>query len=139
VAVIDRDPEASGATVNATASATPVPIGVTLVHIGFLIAVVPMAHHPVIFIGLLLFFLGFAEAYERYQSPLMLRESLLVAFFLGGLVVLGGLQQWWLRPLVESMNAHVLYAGALGRSAKTPVRGFLRAVGCRAAPRCVVW
>jgi hypothetical protein len=76
-----------------------------------------MAHHPVIFIGLFLFFLGFTQAYERYQSPLMLRESLLVAFFLGGLVVLGGLQQWWLRPVVESMNAHVLYAGALGLTA----------------------
>lgn len=46
------------------------------------------------FIGAFLFFLGYTHAYERHQSPLMLRESLLVAFFLGGLVVLGGLQQW---------------------------------------------
>lgn len=102
---------------SAAANATPIPISVTLIHIGFLVAVVLMAHHPVIFIGLFLFFLGFTQAYERYQAPLMLRESLLVAFFLGGLVVLGGLQQWWLRPVVESMNAHVLYAGALGLTA----------------------
>ena len=39
---------------------------------------------------LLLFFLGFATAYERYQDRLILREGLLVAFFLAGLVVLGG-------------------------------------------------
>jgi len=95
----------------------PVPFGVTLVHVGFLIGVVLSAHHPVVFIGLFLFFLGFTEAYARYQSPLMLRESLLVAFFLGGLVVLGGLQQWWLQPIVSSMDAYALYAGALGLTA----------------------
>ncbi|KVU18826.1 hypothetical protein WK62_23595 [Burkholderia ubonensis] len=94
-----------------------VPGGVTLIHLGFLVGVILGAHHPVVFIGLLLFFLGFTAAYERYQSPLMLRESLLVAFFLGGLVVLGGLQQWWLQPIVSSMDAYALYAGALGLTA----------------------
>lgn len=94
-----------------------VPTGVTLIHLGFLVGVVLGAHHPVVFVGLLLFFLGFTAAYERYQSPLMLRESLLVAFFLGGLVVLGGLQQWWLQPIVSSMDAYALYAGALGLTA----------------------
>jgi Putative Na+/H+ antiporter len=94
-----------------------VPFGVTLVHIGFLIAIVLNAHHAVVFIGAFLFFLGFTQAYERYQSPLLLRESLLVAFFLGGLVVLGGLQQWWLQPLVRAMDAHTLYVGATGLTA----------------------
>lgn len=94
-----------------------VPVGVTLVHVGFLVGVVLGAHHPAVFIGLLLFFLGFTAAYERHQSPLMLRESLLVAFFLGGLVVLGGMQQWWLQPIVASMDAYALYAGALGLTA----------------------
>lgn len=97
--------------------AVRIPLGVTLIHLGFLAAVVLTAHHPVIFIGLFLFFLGFTHAYDRYQSQLMLRESLLVAFFLGGLVLLGGLQQWWLQPLVASMNAHALYVGALGLTA----------------------
>ncbi|KVK78170.1 hypothetical protein WJ47_17280 [Burkholderia ubonensis] len=101
----------------ADASGMRVPAGVTLIHFGFLVGVVLSAHHPVVFIGLLLFFLGFTAAYERYQSPLMLRESLLVAFFLGGLVVLGGLQQWWLQPIVSSMDAYALYAGALGLTA----------------------
>ncbi|KWI31332.1 hypothetical protein WM04_15510 [Burkholderia ubonensis] len=101
----------------AKSEAEPVPLIVTLIHLGFLVGVVVGAHHPVVFIGLLLFFMGFTTAYERYQSPLMLRESLLVAFFLGGLVVLGGLQQWWLQPLVGSMHAYVLYAGALGLTA----------------------
>lgn len=94
-----------------------VPLPVTIIHLLFLVGVVIGAHHPVVFIGLFLFFLGYTQAYEQFQSPLMLRESLLVAFFLGGLVVLGGLQQWWLQPVVASMDAHALYAGALGLTA----------------------
>lgn len=34
----------------------------------------------------------------------MLREGLLVAFFLGGLVILGGQQQWWLQDLIMKMS-----------------------------------
>ncbi|MDR5755189.1 MULTISPECIES: putative Na+/H+ antiporter [unclassified Caballeronia] len=94
-----------------------VPVGVTVVHIAFLALVVTNSHHAVVFIGAFLFFLGYTQAYERHQSPLMLRESLLVAFFLGGLVVLGGLQQWWLQPVVGSMNALTLYFGATGLTA----------------------
>jgi hypothetical protein len=100
-----------------TESRDVVPSGIVLVHFGFLVAVVLFAHHPVVFIGLFLFFLGFTQAYEEYQSPLMLRESLLVAFFLGGLVVLGGLQRWWLQPVVASMSSYALYASALGLTA----------------------
>jgi hypothetical protein len=67
----------------------------------FLVGVVVFAHHiRVVFMGLFLFFLGFTAAYQRHQSPLILREGLLVAFFLAGLVVLGGLQQWWLQPVL---------------------------------------
>lgn len=94
-----------------------VPLGVTLVHLAFLALVVINSHHSVVFVGAFLFFLGYTQAYERHQSPLMLRESLLVAFFLGGLVVLGGLQQWWLQPVVGSMDALALYFGATGLTA----------------------
>ena len=62
--------------------------------------------------GLLLFFLGFAHAYERFQDRLILREGLLVAFFLAGLVVLGGQQKWWLQPLLSGMDSTTLYFGA---------------------------
>jgi hypothetical protein len=82
------------------------------VHLGFLVAVVYFGHHPVVFVCLLLFFLGFAQAYERYQDRLVLREALLVSFFLAGLVVLGGLQRWWLTPLLQGMSASFVYYGA---------------------------
>ena len=70
------------------------------------------AHHPAIFIGLLLFFVGFAHAYERYQDRLILREGLMVAFFLAGLIVLGGHQKWWLQPVLTGMDSTVLFFGA---------------------------
>jgi hypothetical protein len=89
-----------------------VPLLVVLVHVVFLVGVVVFAHHPVVFMGLLLFFLGFTHAYERYQDPLILREGLLVAFFLAGLVVLGGQQKWWLQPLLADMDSTVLFFSA---------------------------
>jgi predicted cation transporter len=89
---------------------TPWPV--IAVHLILLGGVVVASHHTIVFIGLFLFFLGFAEAYRRYQSPLILREGLLVAFFLAGLVVLAGQQQWWLQPLLAGMGPTTLYYGA---------------------------
>ena len=96
-----------------------VPAAVALIHLGFLAAVVLLAHHPVLFLGLFLLFLGFTQAYPRYQDPLILKEGLLVGFFLAGLVVLGGMQQWWLQPLVSSLGPTALFFGALGLTAVT--------------------
>ena len=95
------------------------PLIVSLVHLAFLSGVVIFAHHPVIFIGLFLFFLGFTKAYEQFQNPLILKEGLLVGFFLAGLVVLGGMQQWWLQPIVASLEPTALFFGALGLTAIT--------------------
>ncbi|MGI9142778.1 MAG: putative Na+/H+ antiporter, partial [Fluviibacter sp.] len=81
-----------------------VPMVVVLVHLAFLAGVVAFSHHPAVFLGLFLFFLGYTEAYSRYQDRLLLREALLVAFFLAGLVVLGGLQQWWLQPAISDVE-----------------------------------
>jgi hypothetical protein len=96
-----------------------IPALVSVIHLLFLVGVVLFAHHPVIFLGLFLFFLGFTQAYERYQSPLILKEGLLVGFFLAGLVVLGGLQQWWLQPIVSSLEPTALFFGALALTAIT--------------------
>jgi len=96
-----------------------VPPGIQLVHLAFLAGVVAFAHHPVIFLGLFLFFLGFTQAYEQHQSPLILKEGLLVGFFLAGLVVIGGVQQWWLQPVVSSLAPGALFAAALGLTAIT--------------------
>ncbi|MDD2178133.1 putative Na+/H+ antiporter [Acidovorax sp. D2M1] len=97
----------------------PVPVSVMLVHLMFLALVVLFAHHPAVFMGLFLFFMGFTTAYQRHQNPLILREALLVAFFLAGLVVLGGLQQWWLQPVLMKMDANAVFFGAAALTAFT--------------------
>jgi len=97
----------------------PVPASVMAVHLVFLALVVLFAHHPAVFLGVFLFFLGFASAYRHHQHPLILREALLVAFFLAGLVVLGGLQQWWLQPILMAMDANAVFFGAAALTAFT--------------------
>ncbi|KRB70584.1 putative Na+/H+ antiporter [Noviherbaspirillum sp. Root189] len=96
-----------------------VPAWVSGIHLVFLASVVVFAHHPVVFLGFFLFFLGFTHAYGEYQNPLILKEGLLVGFFLAGLVVLGGMQQWWLQPIVSSLEPTALFFGALGLTAIT--------------------
>jgi len=100
-------------------AASAVPASVASIHFFFLVGVVLFAHHPAVFMGLFLFFLGYAEAYERYQSRLILREGLLVAFFLAGLVVLGGLQQWWLQRTLLGVEPTLLFFLATGLTAIT--------------------
>ena len=96
-----------------------VPPAIVFMHLGFLVGVVIFAHHPAIFMGLFLFFMGFVTAYKEHQDRLILREGLLVAFFLAGLVVLGGQQQWWLQPLLLKMSATEVYFGATALTAIT--------------------
>lgn len=109
-------PMASTPPAPGTASVPPL---VAVVQLLFLIGVVVFAHHPVIFMGLFLLFLGFATAYGASQDRLILREALLVAFFLAGLVVLGGQQQWWLQPVLLSMDAGAVFYGAMSLTAIT--------------------
>ncbi len=99
--------------------AAAVPALVSLIHLAFLAGVVAFAHHPVFFTGLFLFFLGYTQAYERHQSPLILKEGLLVGFFLAGLVVLGGLQQWWLQAVIAGLQPAELFLSAVGLTAIT--------------------
>lgn len=96
-----------------------IPVSVTLIHIGFLATAVAFHHYPVVFMGLFLFFLGYTAAYPKYQTRLMLREALLVAFFLAGLVVLGGLQGWWLQYLLTGLAPTILFFSATALTAIT--------------------
>jgi Putative Na+/H+ antiporter len=91
----------------------------TLVSVLFLTAVVFMSHHMVIFMGIFLFFLGFAKVTREYQDRLKLVESLMVGFFLGGLVTLGSLQSWWLAPLLNNMGETAIFYGCTALTAIT--------------------
>jgi Na+/H+ antiporter NhaD/arsenite permease-like protein len=95
----------------------PVPAWVVGVHLAFMAWTVFNAHYPALFLGGFLFFLGFVRATAPYQSRVDLRSPLLVGFFLAGLVIHGGLQGWWIAPV-------------LGRLAETPL--FLSAIALTA-------
>jgi hypothetical protein len=96
-----------------------VPAWLTLLHVFFLALVVGFAHHPDVFFGIFMIFLGLVIATREYQDGLKLREGLLVGFFLAGLVTLGSLQSWWLKPLIASLDGATLYFGATGLTAIT--------------------
>ncbi len=95
----------------------PTPLWVTAVHIFFLGWTVFFSHYPVLFIGGFLFYLAFMQATEHHQDELVLRPALMVGFFLAGLVVHGGLQAWWLAPVLEGLHEKPLFFGALGLTA----------------------
>jgi len=82
----------------------PVPAWVTLVHAGFMAWTIFSAHYPVLFIPGMLFFLGFANVTKDYQNSIDLKAPLLVGFFLSGLVTHGGVQGWWLEPVLGSLS-----------------------------------
>lgn len=89
-----------------------VPLWVTLSHLGFLAWTVIFAHVPILFIGGFVFFLGFIIATPHHQNHVILRIPIMVGFFLAGLVILGGLQAWWLEPVLSSLEPKFAMLGA---------------------------
>ena len=93
-------------------SLLPVPAWIIVVHLVFMGWTVMNAHYPALFLGGFLFFLGFVRATAAYQSQVPLRAPLLVGFFLGALVIHGGLQGWWIAPTLASLSERPLFFGA---------------------------
>lgn len=90
----------------------PVPLFVTLTHLSFMAWTVAFSHYPPLFIGGFLFFLAFSQATAHHQDEINLRGPILVGFFLAGLVIHGGLQGWWLAPIISSLDEIPLFLGA---------------------------
>jgi hypothetical protein len=95
----------------------PVPVWVTIGHLLFMAWTVMNAHYPALLVGGFLFFLAFFEVTEMHQSNLALRSPILVGFFLAGLVIHGGLQQWWIGPVLSRLSELPLMLGAIGLTA----------------------
>ena len=89
-----------------------VPAWIMLVHVIFMGWTVLNAHYPALFVGGLLFFLGFAQVTSSYQNRVDLKPPLLVGFFLAGLVIHGGVQAWWIAPVLGSLPELPLMLGA---------------------------
>lgn len=95
------------------------PLWLIFFHLAFMAMVVSQAHHMTVFMPVFLFFIGMVAVTKEYQDELRLKESLLVAFFLGGLVTLGKLQAWWIKPVLESLDATELFFAAASLTAIT--------------------
>jgi hypothetical protein len=91
------------------AALLPVPAWLTAVHVAFMMWTVFTSHYPALFVATFLVFLGFARATTAYQSRIDLKSPLLVGFFLGGLVIHGGLQAWWISPVLASLSQTPLF------------------------------
>jgi hypothetical protein len=99
--------------------AQAIPFWVLALHFFLLFCLVLSAHHASTAMGVFLLFLGVASATKQYQSELRFKESLLVAFFLAGIIMFGEFQRWWLAPLLSGMQAISLYFGATALTAIT--------------------
>lgn len=115
---IESGPTPDGSSGKQTAVAQrPIPAWITIVQLGFLALTVFVAHYPALFVGAFLFFLAFSQATAHHQSRLDLRPPLLVGFFLAGLVIHGGLQAWWIEPVLSSLSEVPLFVGATALTA----------------------
>ena len=95
----------------------PIPLWVTIGHVAFLMVTIVNAHHPPYLILGMLFFLAFVEVTEDFQRNFTLRPPILVGFFLAGLVIHGGLQQWWIAPVLGQLGEVPLMLGAMALTA----------------------
>jgi hypothetical protein len=89
-----------------------VPFWITAVHVFFMAWTIMNAHHASFFILGLLFFIGFAQVTSQFQNRIRLQPAMLVGFFLAGLVIHGGLQGWWIAPVLQSLSEPQLMIGA---------------------------
>ncbi len=95
----------------------PVPVWIMITHVLFMVWTVINAHHPALFIAGLLFFLGFAKVTSPYQNRIDLKPPLLVGFFIGGLIIHGGVQGWWIAPVLSNLGDTALLFSATGLTA----------------------
>ncbi len=80
-----------------------VPLWVTGVHVVLIGWAIATAHYVQLFVFGFFLFLGFTQITAQYQNEIRLRSALLVGFFLAGLVIHGGVQAWWIAPVLGSL------------------------------------
>jgi hypothetical protein len=103
-----------------TASAAaepPVPLDITLTHLGFIAWTVVTSHYPPLVVIGFLFFLAFVQATERHQDTTQIRGPMLVGFFLASLIIHGGCQQWWIAPVIGGLARWPLMIGSTALTA----------------------
>ncbi len=95
------------------------PFWLVAVHLFFMTLIVCYHNHVPFFLALFLLFIGVCEVTKAHQTPLRIKESLLVGFFLCGLVTLGSMQAWWLEKTISMLGEYPLYFGAAALTSVT--------------------
>jgi hypothetical protein len=90
-----------------------VPLWIMFIHALFMLWTVINGREPVLFIGGFLFFLGFMQVTPSLQNRINLKPPLMVGFFLSGLIIHGGLQGWWIEPLLGRLSEIPLLLSAV--------------------------
>ena len=99
-------------TVSSDITERPIPNGITVIHLLFIVWVVLVSHYPVLVVIGLLFFLAFVEATRRHQVVTSLRSPMLVGFFLLALIIHGRCQQWWIEPVLANLSRWPMAIGS---------------------------
>jgi len=81
-------------------------------HLMFIAFVVYASHYAAVIVLIYMLFQAFVLATERNQDLINLKTPVLVGFFLAGLVIHGGCQQWWIEPVLTSLNPLQLLLGS---------------------------
>ncbi|MBL0691652.1 MAG: DUF1646 family protein [SAR324 cluster bacterium] len=93
-----------------------IPIWIIIVHYMLILWSVINVHHPILFFGGYLLLLGFMMATKPYQKTLDVRSPLLIGLFLAGLIIHGGLQAWWIVPVLSHIDSNAIFWGSLALS-----------------------
>ncbi|MCM0605760.1 MAG: hypothetical protein KA715_06680 [Xanthomonadaceae bacterium] len=95
------------------------PLIMILVHLMILTLTVFTLHEPVTFGLIFLCFLGWINFTKKFQTPLKLKKSILVAVFLAGVMIVGKPQDWWLTPIIAKLSPLLLNLSVTGLTAIT--------------------
>ncbi|MEI6805368.1 MAG: putative Na+/H+ antiporter [Myxococcaceae bacterium] len=90
------------------------PFWLTLIYLFFLTVTINYSHNYLLIFWLLIFLAIFSNI---VHVKLKFKESFFVFFFLVGLVIIGGLQDWWLQIIVNRLSNLSLFLGAIGLTA----------------------
>lgn len=74
--------------------------------------VVIFSHYPILFMACLMLFLAYHQLTDHHQNKVELRIPVMVGIFLSALVIHGGMQAWWLQPVLNALSAHWIMLGA---------------------------
>jgi len=89
-----------------------IPALTVIVCLLLLAGVVIFSHYPILFMACLMLFLAYHQLTDHHQNKVELRIPVMVGIFLSALVIHGGMQSWWLQPVLNALSAQWVMLGA---------------------------